>query len=527
VKAVWELSRLQFLPVLGKAYRLTSDERYREAAKRLVIDWLERNPVGWGVNWTTPMEAALRAMSVLFLLNLLWPLRAEEAGWASSVTLALWQHLLYIENYLEFSHISRSNHYLSDIVGLYCLSAFLEGKEAEARRPLYRARVEQEILHQVYEDGGDYEASLGYHVLVTQLFTTAMLVMRAEGVSPAPAFATRLHRMYGLMAAAADESGRLPHVGDCDDGRVELLTEDLEQLSMPPQGRHSLAISGLLGVGRALFDESWTGRPDDALWYGLVDSTETTSSPVRQPGVTVFSQSGIALARRKDAEVLFFAMPNGIHGKGSHTHNDKLSVVLRVGRTELFCESGTGCYTRDVRLRNEFRATKAHNTVAVRGQEQNVIPKEKVGVFSFGNEARVSPLERETNNGSWRLRASHFGYRRLGVTHARTLLWNDDHQIAIEDEFTGAGECSIEAYYHLDPSWQIASIENLNGAVCCLLRGIRTAEVHFEGPRALAVESVPVKISRLYGVFVPTERICVRMNGPLPFLLRSVVRWGD
>src|SRR5208282_5408322 len=35
VKAVWELSRLQFLPVLGKAYRLTSEERYREAAKRL------------------------------------------------------------------------------------------------------------------------------------------------------------------------------------------------------------------------------------------------------------------------------------------------------------------------------------------------------------------------------------------------------------------------------------------------------------------------------------------------------------
>ncbi|MGO9275600.1 MAG: alginate lyase family protein [Terriglobia bacterium] len=525
VKAAWELSRLQFLPVLGKAYRLTSDERYREAAMRLTTDWLERNPVGQGVNWTCPMEAALRAMSILFLLNLFWPLRPEERGWLERVTLGLWQHLLYIESHLEFSYISRSNHYLSDIVGLYCLSAFLEGKEAETRRELYRSRVEQEILHQVYEDGGDYEASLGYHVLVTQLFTTAMLVMRAEGVSPDPAFTSRLHRMYELMATASDEMGRLPHVGDCDDGRVELLMDDLEQMSMPPQCRHSLVIGGLLGIGRALFAQPWLGRHDDALWYGLPDPLEGSSPEPRQVGITVFRQSGIAVARRRDAEVLFFAMPNGIHGKGSHTHNDKLSVVLRVAGAELFCESGTGCYTRDVHLRNEFRSTKAHNTVMVKDREQNTIPMGKGSAFSCGNEARVSPLAWETNNGSWGLRASHSGYRRIGVTHSRTLLWNDGSYITIEDEFAGAGGCTIEAHYHLDPSWKVVGIECSNGSARCLLQGIKTVEVRFEGQEGLAVESVPVKISRLYGVLLPAERICVRMGGTLPFALRSIVRW--
>ena len=525
VKAVWELSRLQFLPVLGKAYRLTSEERYREGAKRLTADWLECNPVGRGVNWTCPMEAALRAMSILFLLNLLWPLRPEESSWLERVTLALWQHLLYIESYLEFSYISRSNHYLSDSVGLYCLSAFLEGKEAETRRELYRSRVEQEIFHQVYEDGGDYEASLGYHVLVTQLFTTAMLLMRAEGVSPSYAFTSRLQRMYELMATASDQRGRLPHVGDCDDGRVELLMDDLEQMPMPPQSRHSLTIRGLLGIGRALFNQPWAARHADALWYGLSEPVETTSTAPRPAGVTVFPQSGIAVARRGDVEALLFAMPNGIHGKGSHTHNDKLSVVLRVEGKELFCESGTGCYTRDVALRNEFRSTKAHNTVVVKGQEQNTIPMGKGGVFSCGNEARVSPLVGETNNASWRLRTSHFGYQRMGVTHSRTLLLQDDSHLTIEDEFTGAGECSIEAHYHLDPSWKVVGVEGSNGSVRCLLQGIKTVEVRFEGQEELTVESVPVKISRLYGVLLPAERICVRMGGTLPFLLRSIVRW--
>ena len=39
-------------------------------------------------------------------------------------------------------------------------------------------------------------------------------------------------------------------------------------------------------------------------------------------------------------------MPNGCRGKGSHTHNDKLSFILRVNGEELFGDSGTGVYTR-------------------------------------------------------------------------------------------------------------------------------------------------------------------------------------
>ena len=55
VKVPWELSRLQFLPVLAKAYLLTRKPQYREAAKELFSDWHARNPVGIGVNWTMAM----------------------------------------------------------------------------------------------------------------------------------------------------------------------------------------------------------------------------------------------------------------------------------------------------------------------------------------------------------------------------------------------------------------------------------------------------------------------------------------
>src|SRR5437879_9679855 len=133
VKVPFELSRLQFLPILGKAHVLTGEESYRRAAKELLTHWIQSNPVPLGVNWTIAMEEALRAMSICFLLNLLSPLRPEEQPWLATVTRSLAQHLCYIEANLEFSHLLASNHYLSDIVGLYSLSMFLDGERMAAR----------------------------------------------------------------------------------------------------------------------------------------------------------------------------------------------------------------------------------------------------------------------------------------------------------------------------------------------------------------------------------------------------------
>ena len=59
VKVLWD-SRLQFLPVLAKAFRLTADARFRRCALDLLSDWIERNPVGVGIHWTVAMEDAAR-----------------------------------------------------------------------------------------------------------------------------------------------------------------------------------------------------------------------------------------------------------------------------------------------------------------------------------------------------------------------------------------------------------------------------------------------------------------------------------
>ncbi|PYX81612.1 MAG: hypothetical protein DMG70_18500 [Acidobacteria bacterium] len=532
VKVPYELSRLQFLPVLGKAHVLTRNDAYRLAAQDLLSHWIDSNPAPLGVNWTVAMEAALRAMSICFLLDLLSPFRKNEQAWLARITRSLAQHLLYIEANLEFSHFLTSNHYLSDLVGLYCLSLFLDGEGVAQRRSEYRRRIEIEIMRQVYNDGGDYEASTGYQVLVTQLLTTTLLLMRSEGVTPKPAFVERLRMMFRFLNTVASPFGELPHVGDCDDGRTELLVDDLEQMILHPvRERNSLRVSRLLGLGQRLFDEG-AGDGDDAAWYGLTDITRVpyagpkvnrrSASPVE-----VLPKSGIAVLRHRSAELLFFAIPNGILGKGSHTHNDKLSFVLRVAGKEVLCDSGTGCYTRDITTRNHFRSTAAHNTLLIDDTEQNRIDQSPLGLFVLGNEASVSAIETAREASGPFLRASHTGYRSLGVTHTRTIRIVDmEPAFVIEDEIEGVGVHTFELNLQLAPNY-LAEIAEEDNGISCRIFGGQQVQLKITGPASSRASLRPSGVSSTYGTTVPSERVCYRGSATLPTRIMTRISWMD
>jgi len=533
LKVPFELSRLQFLPILGKAHVLTGEVRYREAAKDLLAHWIQSNPVRMGVNWTIAMEAALRAMSICFLLNLLFPFRREEQAWLATVTRSLVQHVLYIEANIEFSHLFTSNHYLSDVVGLYCLSIFLDGEGMPARRREYWRRIEAEMAKQVYEDGGDYEASAGYQVLVTQLFTTALLLMRSDRSAPvSPAFVERLRMMFRFLNTVASSSGELPQVGDCDDGRTELLVDDLQQMILSPVSVwNSWGVPLLLGLGKGLWGVGGGGG-DDAAWYGLTDTTPIPNSESQMhPGsvcaIRVLPKSGIGVLQNGSAELLFFAIPNGIFGKGSHTHNDKLSFVLRLGGQEVVCDSGTGCYTRDIATRNQFRSTSAHNTLLIDGTEQNRIFPGPIGLFVLGDEAAVSQIQegREARGGF--LRASHAGYSSLGVVHTRTVRVVDGARaFVVEDQLDGHGVHDFELNLQLAPNLS-AEVHVTKDGILCRILGDRQVQLIVEGPAGLRGSVGPSLVSTTYGVTVPASKLRFRGRAAVPIRITTRISWAD
>ncbi|MGC9338018.1 MAG: heparinase II/III family protein [Candidatus Cloacimonadia bacterium] len=66
---VWELSRFQWGPALGKAYWFTSDEKYVKEFIDQFSHWSRENPIGFGPNWVSAQEAALRVINWILTLN--------------------------------------------------------------------------------------------------------------------------------------------------------------------------------------------------------------------------------------------------------------------------------------------------------------------------------------------------------------------------------------------------------------------------------------------------------------------------
>ena len=68
-KVIWETNRHQYFCLLGAAYWLTGDRRYRDGFVTHLEDWLRTNPPLHGVNWSSMLELAFRSMSWTWALE--------------------------------------------------------------------------------------------------------------------------------------------------------------------------------------------------------------------------------------------------------------------------------------------------------------------------------------------------------------------------------------------------------------------------------------------------------------------------
>src|SRR6185437_15446336 len=95
--------------------------RYPEEFLLQLAAWYEDNPPRFGANWTVAMEAAIRAVNIIAALEMFRgsPHLTDEA--IELILKTLLAHGSFIRNNLELSYRSSSNHYLSDLIGLFVI----------------------------------------------------------------------------------------------------------------------------------------------------------------------------------------------------------------------------------------------------------------------------------------------------------------------------------------------------------------------------------------------------------------------
>jgi hypothetical protein len=478
-KVPWELSRSHHLLTLARAARLFEDEQYATELERQLRSWLDENPPGYGINWINPMEVALRAVNWIWAIRILEMWRPLGSELRSRVTQSLQVHARHIDANLEGTPHLRSNHYLSDILGLLVIGASIEGdRKVDSLFAKAHRAFEREIQTQVHEDGLDFEASLPYHGLVLEMFLLAHVVAKWNGRPLSPAYEQRLKAMLATSHALRQPDGRVPQIGDGDSGRV-----------LPAGFEREPTFDHLLWLGAAVLGGS---RPSDgwpheevAWTLGLEAWNRVQSYPLAEDhGSQQYPLGGFFVMRSGRTHLVVRCGDVGQNGNGGHSHNDVLSFELWCG-APFVVDPGTYVYTSDPAARNSFRSTRSHNTVSVDNAEINPIVEEVL--FRLRQFARPRVELWEDGPDRIRLVASHDGFRRLetSVVHRRTFsLERSRAGVEIADELLGQGQQEAESFLHLAPG---TAVTRTGDYELVLSRGDDAITVGWWGTSALEV----------------------------------------
>lgn len=533
VKVPWELSRFQHLSALAIAYKVTGDEKFALEYVSQILDWIATNPPMFGVNWKCTMDVAIRVANWLFWLGCIkdWVDRQEWKDEFYRIFLnSLYDHVRFIPRNLEWSPTLTTNHYLSDIAGLLILTSSTEGIFPQSRR-LKRFAVEElkkEMFKQVYPDGTDFEASTCYHRLVLEIFFYPVWweVVRhrrfngenyrevAEEIF-GKAFVDRLYRMFDAVLYLLKPNGRMPQIGDNDNGQfVKLYPREVLDM------RYLLAL-GVIFFKEPRFKVREFFRSDEdiaeiGILYGEKGLEAWNSlgyNELTNIKSKAFTDSGWYVMRDSRNYIVIPCGPNGQNGKGGHAHNDKLSFELCVDGEDFIVDPGTYIYTGDPKWRNRFRSASSHNTLRMLGSEHSVLPTSKDGLFRLGAQNTCccrkwkSGIKEDIFEGE---QDSFFiGTQRIQAIHKRVIFYDKEERCwIIKDTFmcVRSDIPDLCVSFHLMPRTEILYE---NGAVV-LRRGKKV--VTLLSPQRPFFKTIDSYYSSQYGIKEATKQISISMQ---------------
>lgn len=453
VKHAWELSRLQFLTDLGRAYVRSGDERLARACVAIIEDWDENNAVGRTVNWTCAMECCLRAVTLIWCRTFFAdsPSMADDF-WGRTLRMLV-EHGRFVWRNLEYSDVC-GNHYTSNLLGLLYLALALPwyGESPRWRRAALRG-LRQEVVRQTYADGVVHEGSIPYDRLVTEMFLHAGLLCRRHGIDLGATYWQRLERMVEFVAGYLKPDGAAPLYGDADDGRILPLGDQRTN-----DHRYLVALGAVLFerpdmkrvAGQWWEEAAWlTGTSGAEAWEGLEEGDTPASAGFREGGF-YFLRCGDTYAAVDCGDI-------GLRGRGGHGHNDMLSACVCLRGRDIIVDTGCHSYSssREVRLRSI--SARAHNASVVDDAEPAEI---ELWYIPHATACACEALAWEPDARGGRFTGRHTGYvDRFGVVCARTVEVQGRDEVLIVDRLEGRGSHRVDWRWLLAPGLSATSAD--------------------------------------------------------------------
>jgi len=526
VKFTWEAGRFPQTYFLARAAALDhlAAPDFATAFSSQAVSFIERNPPGHGLHWSSGQEIALRHLAWLFGIHVFSAFGLVSDSLRMAVGRSLAASGAHIARHIEYARDSvYNNHLLSEALGLYVAGSLLPGVEPERWRAQGLKLLSEGADRQVYSDGASIQDSHNYHRVAMQVYLWATAFARANAEKAPLSWIAAMERSLDfLLAHQNDTDGRLPNYGSNDGSNPLILTTTDFSDFRPVLQALSVASRG---------ERIYTLGPWDemAAWLFGPEALELPRRILKKTSVS-FAASGYHVLRATGTDSFCAFRCGSILDRFSQIDMLHLDVWWR-GQNVL-TDAGSYLYNGPAAWHNHFLRTGSHNTVQIDGSEQ--MPHVRQFKTLYRTQAKLTHFE---DTAEWAIcEGEHYGYLSEDkCIHRRSVLFLKDHDVwVIADTISGEGSHRARLHWlagnhphDFDSKSARLRLDTPVGqfSVTVLDRTgtpSRTVDV------ASGVEQPPRGwLSRYYGEKVPVPSLAATEIGPLPITFVTLACSGS
>jgi hypothetical protein len=436
-KIIWELNRHQYFATLGRAYWQTNDERYAEVFAAHLESWMDENPPKLGINWSSSLEVAFRAISWLWAFHFFKNSPRLHPALFLRALKYLYLHARHLETYLS-TYFSPNTHLTGEALGLYYLGTLLPEFSRAARwRETGLKVLDAALDFQVRPDGVYFEQASYYHRYTADFYAHLYLLSKVNEQPVEAKIVDKLSALLDHLMYLTMPDGTTPLYGDGDGGRLVMLDEQPTN-----DFRSTLATAAAL-FQRSDYKYVAEEACEETLWLlgpdGLRAFDELKAEPPADES-RAFREGGYFVMRDGWTKTSNYLLVDcGPHGTANcgHAHADALSIELAAKGRTLLVDAGTYTYTGSTELRDLFRSSMAHNTLSIDNESSSV----PAGPFHWKHVAQTTLHAWHSHRSFDYFEGAHDGYERLPqpATHTRSLLFLKERYWMMRDRVSAQG----------------------------------------------------------------------------------------
>ncbi len=409
VKFTWEINRFPHLYLIVRAYMLTDDNKYVKYFCSQLESWEISNPYGYGVNWHSGQELAIRILAWVYALYMMGDDDSFKEEDFERLLRLIYLHTKHIEKNIDYAFYAvHNNHLIGEALGLYMSGAlFPYFPESERWREKGKGILEGDrCINQFYKDGGYCQLSFNYQRLALHYYLWALRIAEVNGDALSKELYTILDNSASFLYSFINpDDGRLPNWG-ANDGALLNPWTTCDYTDYRPLIN---SLSYITRKKRAFESGQWD---EELLWYFGKEALESEVIPYELESKS-FQTTGLHILR--NSEDTF-----GVFRCGTITDRfgqaDQLHVDIWWKGLNIAIDGGSYLYNDELQYHRYFTGTRSHNTVIVDNEDQMYLHRRFK--WLYWTKAKLLRFDPERM-----IEGEHYGYEKLKgkVTHKRTV----------------------------------------------------------------------------------------------------------